>query len=308
VAIAGVAYAIYGLVMELGGEKLILGYPKWAYRDSLTSTLVNRNAYAVAAGLALLAALALLVGSVRGSRRYAVNSRTGFADFLENLPPATFLLIGMAATVATALVLTRSRGGVAATAVGIPVLALAFALRRGGARQAIVIGIGALIGGGAVLAVSGKVLFDRIASEIGRGTGREAIHALTIEAIRDRPLLGHGLGSFPDVFSLYRDERFAWDVPAFREAHSTYLELACELGIPAAALLVAAAIAVALMCLVGALRRRQARIYPCLGLAAAALVGFQALFDFAIQIPAVAVTFAAIAGVAVAQSYRTEER
>ena len=38
------------------------------------------------------------------------------------------------------------------------------------------------------------------------------------------------------------------------------------------------------------------------------LVGLQALFDFAIQIPAVAVTFAALAGVGFAQSYRTADR
>ena len=43
--------------------------------------------------------------------------------------------------------------------------------------------------------------------------------------------------------------------------------------------------------------------YPALGLAVTALAAIHAWFDFSLQMPAVAVTYAAILGVACAQSY-----
>jgi hypothetical protein len=49
-------------------------------------------------------------------------------------------------------------------------------------------------------------------------------------------------------------------------------------------------------------RRRSNALYPCLGVAATTLVGLHALLDFSIEIPAVAVTYAAILGVACARA------
>jgi O-antigen ligase len=308
VVLAGAAYAIYGLTIELGGENTILGYSKWAYGDSLTSTFVNRNAYAVQVGLALIAALALLSDAIRGSGRYGLTRRAGIAHALESLPAAAYVLLAIAVTLATALVMTRSRGGLATSAMAVAALALTLGLRRETARAGIALGVGTLVGAIAILAISGGLLWSRIAEGIGQSTGRDLIHALARETIADRPWLGHGLGTFGELFRIYRDDRFGWASPAYREAHSTYLELAAELGLPAATLLILVVTTIAALCLAGAVRRRRARIYPCVGVAAAMLVGLQALFDFAIQIPAVAVTFATLAGVGFAQSYRTTER
>lgn len=308
VVLAGAAYAVYGLTVELGGGKTILGYPKWAYDDSLTATFVNRNAYAVQVGLALIAALALLADVLRGVDRFGLNNRTGLSYALENLPAAAYVLFAIAVTLATTLVMTRSRGGLATSAIAVVALALALGLRRETARAGLGLGVGTLVGAIAILAISGGLLWNRIAEGIGQSTGRGVVQALAREAIADRPWLGHGLGTFGELFRSYRDDRFAWTAPAYREAHSTYLELAAELGLPAAALLILVVAAIAGLCLVGAARRRRARIYPCVGFAAAMLVGLQALFDFAIQIPAVAMTFATLAGIGFAQSYRTAER
>ncbi|HEU4735612.1 MAG TPA: hypothetical protein VFS48_01115, partial [Solirubrobacterales bacterium] len=43
-------------------------------------------------------------------------------------------------------------------------------------------------------------------------------------------------------------------------------------------------------------RRRSNALYPCLGIAATTLVGLHALLDFSLEIPAIAVTYAAILG------------
>jgi len=44
-------------------------------------------------------------------------------------------------------------------------------------------------------------------------------------------------------------------------------------------------------------------VYPATGVAATLLVGIHSFFDFSLQMPAVAITYACILGVACAQSY-----
>jgi hypothetical protein len=52
----------------------------------------------------------------------------------------------------------------------------------------------------------------------------------------------------------------------------------------------------------GVLVRQRDAIFPCIGIAASILVGFHALIDFSLQIPAVAITYVFLLGVGVAQS------
>ncbi len=310
VAAIGLGYAIYGLAIQLGGKATILGVPKTAYPYDLTSTFVNRNAYAVQVGLALLAAIALLGEATRPPQGYRLGTRTGMIRFLDGLPPAAYVLTAATLTLATALVLTHSRGGFAASMAALAALAVAAALRprRSGARRGLGLGVGALAVGLVVLSTSGGYLLARFEAGLASDAGRATIHALARRAIADAPWTGTGFGSFAALFRLYRGDDFPWSVPPFVRAHSVYLDLATELGIPAACVLVGAGAAIATLCLMGAGRRRRARLYPCLGLAATVLVGVQGLYDFAVEIPAVAVTWLALAGVGCAQSFRTEQQ
>ena len=75
-----------------------------------------------------------------------------------------------------------------------------------------------------------------------------------------------------------------------------------ELGVPAALALFASIGGLALMCLRGWRRRHRDWVYPALGVAASVLVGIHALFDFSLQIPAVAILYACIMGIGCAQS------
>jgi hypothetical protein len=58
----------------------------------------------------------------------------------------------------------------------------------------------------------------------------------------------------------------------------------------------------------GVFQRRRDGIYPAIAVAATVLVGVHAVVDFSLQIPAVAVTYAAILGMGVAQSFSTTTR
>jgi O-antigen ligase len=91
-----------------------------------------------------------------------------------------------------------------------------------------------------------------------------------------------------------------WD-----KAHSSYLENAFELGLPAVAVFYGVLAAVAGLTVRGLIVRRRHRVYPALGFAALVLAGGHAVVDFTLQMPANALWLAALAGVGVAQSIPT---
>ena len=92
------------------------------------------------------------------------------------------------------------------------------------------------------------------------------------------------------------------------KAHNTYLEIVLELGLPFAICLFAAVFGLSLLCFRGLRRRRRNRHYPAIGIATTLLVAVHSLIDFSLQIPAVAVSYAFVMGIAVAQSESTRTR
>ena len=306
VTVAGFAYAVYGLAIDLGGYGTILGYDKWTYRDSLTSTFVNRNNYATYAGLCLLAALGLLVVRVRESIAHVAPSARAMLRSVDQLGLDVFFLILACFVMATALALTHSRGGLFATGFGVVVL-LAVLTARGGSRRWLTLAVAATmaVAAVAVLEISAGGTIERMAHLAEDQLGRSQVYGVTIRAIAERPAIGTGLGGFQGTFHMFRDATIPWTSPVYDKAHNTYLEMALEAGLVAAAVLAVLLAGIAVALLGGALRRRREAIYPAVGAAAIGLVGIHSAMDFSIQIPAVAVTLAALAGVAFAQCWPT---
>lgn len=309
IAIIGAAYAAYGIVVFSTGNKWILWYERWAYTSDLTSTFVSRSAFGAYAGMALLSALALLLGD--RDRRVAdgrKNIRAAIIAYVDGLPPSFYVLVVVSLVLATALLLTHSRGAVMVTAMGLGVMLTCFALKRGTSRRTLLLTIGLIaIAGIVMLELSGRVTLGRALQLADQGTGREAIHALTRRGISDAPVTGHGLDTFPQLYFQYRDATIPWTSPRYDKAHSTYLELVLELGVIGFALLMAALAVIILRILSGMLRRRRDRVYPVWGLGITVLIATHAVLDFSIQIPAVALAFATILGVAYAQSWPTDQ-
>jgi O-antigen ligase len=75
-----------------------------------------------------------------------------------------------------------------------------------------------------------------------------------------------------------------------------------ELGIPVALCLFAILIWLAVVCARGIRTRNRDAIFPCLGVAATALVGMHAMVDFSLQLPAVTATYLFFLGIAIGQS------
>ena len=303
-ACAGFAYAVYGLVIAFAGYNTILWYERWAYADSLTSTFVNRNSFATYAGLTLVVVLGLLFDEIRRGAGSNLMSRPGIRWLLEHLPGRLGLLLLMATTLGSALLLTGSRGGMASFMVGLAVLSLGFAAFPGNRPLIgyVIVAIVAVFVAG-ILALSGDVVLARFDRAVEDAVGRTGVYGVVLDAVVADPWVGTGYGTFEVAFQSVRDASISTPF-VYDKAHNSYLEFAFEAGVPAFAVMMGLLGGLAALCAHGIWKHREGRLYPCIGLAAAALVAAHALVDFGIQMPAVAVTFAALLGVASAQSLR----
>jgi O-antigen ligase len=299
-------YACWGLAVYWTGNGSVLWFAKWAYRDDLTSTFVNRNSFAAYSGLALVSMVGLLLDLMVRKIDFTQTRRAILTAWTELLRTDAVWLIGGIALTTTALLLTHSRAGAASAGVGIiALLAAAFLAPslRGPWRATFALALA--IGGLAALLVSGTATLGRVADTSWDVEGRSEIYNLTLQAIGNTPLLGTGLGTFKSIFPAYRPETLALPVEM---AHDDYLQDMLELGIPAALTLFAAVLLLAARCAKGVFVRRRNAILPCIGLGATALVAFHSLFDFSLQIPAVTLSYLLILGAAVAQSAPTQRR
>ncbi|MQX35864.1 hypothetical protein GHC57_04955 [Roseospira navarrensis] len=290
VAVQGVC-AAYGLAMVLSGLDLVLWFEKEAYFGTVTGPFINRNSYATYAGLGVLAALALLLRHVRRVADGDAALRTRVLMAVEDgLWSQGVLPVAVIAVGTVALLLTESRMGLVAFCAGtVAFLGLWMARMRPGLRR---VGL-ALVGGVVVLLTVNVMLsadgtLSRFATvETDADTGRFAVYPLMVEAIQDRPWLGHGLGTFESAFRLYRDDTVT---KFLYRGHSDWLELPMDLGLPAAGLVFVALLLLTARGARGVARAREPE-RPVLAVAAAVLVGVHATMDFSLQIPAVMIAF-----------------
>jgi O-antigen ligase len=262
---------------------------------------INRNHYATYASLAALAAITLGLpaprpGSVDESfaqrlrrRIGAVSGRNGFW-----IAAAIILIAGV--------MLSGSRGGWLSLTLGLMTAVAMYT--RGASRLGYVLATALILAVTVFTLPGGEKLIDRTAMQLEQegDEGRLMLLSIGLQAMSARPLLGWGMGSFPSTYYVFQP---AARLEYFPEAHNTYLELILDLGVPAASLLFVAVLFIAVRCLVGFSVRARDRELPGLGLLACVVGGVHSLFDFGLQIAAVACVFATILGVAWAQSKST---
>jgi O-antigen ligase len=132
---------------------------------------------------------------------------------------------------------------------------------------------------------------------------RLSVYRSSLQAIWQKPLLGSGAGTFPDLFPAFRsDDLPSWGVWDY--AHSTILEIAFEMGIPVAAL-VAVAAALSLFVLfqaaIAATDRLDRRTLSAIA-GIATLAYLHSMVDFSLQIPGFFVVFAILLGCGLARA------
>jgi O-antigen ligase len=162
------------------------------------------------------------------------------------------------------------------------------------------VAVSAIVVAGIAFLITSEALLDRINRTDITTEERMAVYTSVNRAIGDNPVLGFGYGTFASSYLLYDPLESG---VLYDRAHNTWLENAFELGVPAALALYLALGGLALTCLKGVRRRHRDWVFPATGVAASVLVGLHATLDFSLQIPAVAILYACIMGVACAQSY-----
>ncbi len=205
--------------------------------------------------------------------------------------------------IAAACLATRSRTGVAAAVIG-TTLALSLGLQTEAARRRMRMATAAVA---ALFAVALGLLADGVS--VAPGTNRTievrlGLHRASLSAIADRPVRGHGLGSYPTQAIQHRDLAEARLEQRRRpfHAHMDYLHASVEGGVPAGVLLLVFVGGLGVLAMRGDGPRRQraaaAGIIATLGIAA---LGDGVLID-----PAPALLLATAAAIALRRATARE--
>jgi O-antigen ligase len=300
------AYAIYGLAALVLTPGLLLWAPKLAYRGSLTATFVNHNTAAAFVGAGAILWFCKAYLSLQ-SLRYSSIRLLLLIPSNEGIVFEVILHLAAGLACFFALLLTGSRGGLICACLGLLVAIILMIASRLRPRFWYIVGSATV-----ALAVVAAWLSQagRIGSKGLLDDARWSVYGSCIEAIRQRPFLGAGAGTFADLFpSLRADDFSGWGVWDY--AHSTVLEIAVEMGIPITTMVVLAAAASLFILARAALRsedRSRSSLAAITGIAVLAYL--HSTIDFSLQIPGYLIPFGILlgCGLAIAASEPTKLR
>lgn len=299
----GGTIALIGLIAHLNGPRLLIWMPDQDH--VVRGPFVNRNNFATFAGLTIIVAFGLLIAKQDKQNASTSSSSKAWRRFARGLIDGGWFYLTVIIVVFMALVMSGSRAGIAATMSGILTLSiLTFTARRKrGGGLGILFPVLAVLGFG-TLAWSGDFLASRLLTEDLAASERFNAFGDVIRAIPDFPLTGVGYGGFAQAYPIYRGD----DTSKLRFLlENTYLETIFELGIPMAIVWFGLLGSLLFRCFMGAFRRQRDSIYPMIGASAGILAAVHSMFDYSVQIPAVALLFATILAIGVAQSWSSRE-
>lgn len=289
---AAVAYALYSAASLVLAPHALLWRDKEAYLGNLTGTFINRNTAATYFGSAAIIWLLALIRElrIRSSRR--MDAVQNLRSLMRQPPRAGVMALGGFLTCYSAVAATGSRAGFLLTTVLVLLAASlsvdwwSLAKRVGLWRAAAAVGALLVLieiwGGGVAARIDQRGLADQ---------GRLQVYSRVADIVADYPVFGIGLGAFEAFFPSRRPAELG-SAGIWVRAHSTPLEMAVEMGLPAAGLVFAvfagALVALGRSSLTG--RRSSVIAAFCVGL----LGLLHSSIDFSLQIPGYAVTFAAL--------------
>jgi len=303
----GVFEAFYGLAQYLSGWQHIFAYAKKYYLEDATGTYINRNHFAGLLEMVLPFPIAFalrLTGNLRRSVQHSEAKARTLLSASELLPLVFWLFLAIA--IFTALIFSRSRMGIiSALASVIAILGLAGSRAQSKGTRAVVavlflvgvIGIVVWVGSDPVI-----TRFETLGQEYAQtGQNRVSIWRDTLRLIHQHPLFGTGLGTFSVA---YTSVQSAFLNLLVDHAHCDYLEVASELGLPGGVLVFGS-----IFCILARAVRRcrkaedgfdTAVCLGCIGSIVAILV--HGLADFNLYIPANALVFTVLLGLALMES------
>lgn len=282
--IVSTAYAIYGLTVFFGGWEKILWYDKSAYLGDLTSTFINHNHYATYAGIGLVSSLSLLLDQLKRSSQRNIGGRARVVQTLvqiidKNLAPCLGVLLN-----SSALILTHSRGGVAATGMAILMLFGLFLIKSSRTRRVL---LGASLAVLIIIAfnflLSGDKLLQRIVGYQDAWYLRKTLYGQAVEAISRAWLDGYGAGTFKAAFHAFKDaselSRYTW-----QSSHNFFLDVLISTGFIFGVISFLVVFSILFDLVKGSLGRSKKGVYSILGVSILFLLSLHSLIDFSLKI------------------------
>ncbi|MEW6355227.1 MAG: tetratricopeptide repeat protein [Planctomycetota bacterium] len=215
----------------------IYGVSSARYAGSVHSVFVNRNTFSAHIGMFIPLALGLAfsMAVIAEDRRRARTYTATLGQFLTHLRPSQMFLLGFALLTTCVIFCLGSRGAVVAMAGTLAVSAvLVGVFMRSRRSVCFIVGLGVLLlllG----LWLRGEQYGQRFAELSSKPIERLWWWRDTAKIIRDFPLFGGGLGSFPTLFRIYKTEPTTWLF--LIHPHSDYFNAAAEMGIVGLALI-----------------------------------------------------------------------
>lgn len=306
---SGAAYAAYGVLAHLFDPTHLLWKDKEAYLASVTGTFVNRNTAGAYFGSCAVIWSLFLWERVRLEMPVGPIEWQKMPSRIFNNPPrAVIISFSMLFLCLAAMFMTGSRGAVVLSLFALVVAFTAFFRRDLPQRSGIAI---ALAGGGAaallVLQLMGAGVNARFDLQGVADGGRLETYKSTLRLIADHPWFGTGQGTFVFAFPAYRSANVSmwgvWDI-----AHNTLLEIAADMGVPIALLVVIVWIVIFAVLVHGTRVRRRNLIIPVAALSVALIAVLHSLIDFSLQIPGYSIVALSLIGTGLAQSFAAERR
>jgi O-antigen ligase len=294
--------AVYGIVQYLTGWQNIFTFTKQFDLEEATGTYINRNHFAGLLELTFPFVLALGFYSFQiwsEGRQAGLDRRASEERSSDGVRSIFYLFLTV--IVVVAVIFSRSRGGILVTAFSIVFIVLLAQIKA--TRKVwmlgiflflvCVVGYGLWIGLDPVLA-----RFEQMREPSYLDIeGRIAIWKDALPLVRDYPVVGTGLGTFGTAFRGYQTDLVDKYVD---HAHNDYLQFASETGLLGAALLFLPILYLFVKTIISFLddprRYRRAVTLGCIGSTLALLI--HSVTDFNLQIPANALIFAVVLGIA----------
>ena len=257
IGIAG--YALYGLYLVDQPQKIIWGVEITSQANSVTATFVYRNSFADLAIIGLVVGTGLLLRLVSWPDLTHGRWRDAGGRFVKGLAGPLWILLAGLTVIAVALIGSNSRSGILIAGAVLVLLVIALPGPNRNHEDSVISRVGRTGGltvlkmvGAAGVLMLGLFLFNQVGddikwrmkrlsldrlfdsdgkiSEMSEYQKRLDIYALTLQALKDRPLMGHGMQTFPRIYDQYRpaSPRFT---KRYIRAHSLWLEWLAELGI-----------------------------------------------------------------------------
>lgn len=286
----GVFESLYGMFEFFSGHKHILHLKMDHLISSVTGTFINRNAFA---GY-LLMVIPLSLGYLFSREPQAAGQSLGLRHRLSSLDGKSLLIAFGIVLMILSLLFSASRMGIGSLLLSFSLISILFRNPQGSKKLSrptiLILGLALLwaawIGLDAVI--------SRFFTTSESFEDRWRFWVITSQIIKDYPVFGSGLGTFSQIFPMYRSFHILGLVT---HAENDFLQLASEAGLVGAGLLLILFIYLfyrAISGLRSLSRRDPARYVGIGGLIGILALMFHSLVERNIQIPANALLYVLI--------------